>query len=102
MSEARLDSSPRPPATGNSRAATITLANRQHQASLMIEEPAGRRSDMGYSVLRLPGGLRCPARPVKITKFSSVPVGKPLFIGGLDACAKKPVTGLLRKRYLTT
>jgi hypothetical protein len=41
---------------------------------LMIEEPAGRRSDMGYSVLRPSWGLRCPARPVKITELSYVPV----------------------------
>lgn len=29
-------------------------------------------------------------------------VGKPLFTSGLDACAKKPVTRLLRKRCLST
>lgn len=29
-------------------------------------------------------------------------VTKPQFMVGLDACAKKPVTGLLRKRDLTT
>jgi len=51
MSEARLDISPTPPATGNSRAATITPASRQHQASLTRVGPVGGRSDMGYSVL---------------------------------------------------
>ena len=35
-SEARLDISPKPPTTGNISAAATTLANRQHQASLMI------------------------------------------------------------------
>ena len=102
MSEARLDIRPTPPATGNSSAATITLANRQHQASLMIEELAGGRSNMGYSVLRPSWGLRRPVRRMKITKFSSVAVKKPQFMAGLDACAKKAVTGLLRKRHLTT
>src|SRR5215510_2412030 len=34
-SEARLDNSPTPPTTGNINAATTTLANRQHQASLI-------------------------------------------------------------------
>ncbi len=72
MSEARLDIRPTPPTTGNSSAATITLANRQHQASLMIVEPAGGRSDMGYSVLR--PLLRACGAPVRVgedtTKFS--------------------------------
>jgi len=57
---------------------------------------------MGYSVLRPSGGLRCPARPLKITKFFYRAVGKPLFTSRLDACAKKPVTRLLRKRCLST
>ena len=53
MSDARLDISPRPPTAGNSSAATITLASRQDQASLMIVEAAGvRRSDMGDTLLR--------------------------------------------------
>src|SRR3954471_22096779 len=34
-SEARLDSNPTPPTTGNIRPATTTLASRQHQASLI-------------------------------------------------------------------
>jgi len=91
-----------PPATGNSSAARITLASRQHQASLRTEELAGGRSDMRYSVLRPPEGLRSPARPVKITELTCGSVKKPQFVLGLDACPKKPVTGLLRKRHLTT
>jgi hypothetical protein len=49
---------------------------------LMTEELAGGRSDMRYSVLRPPGGLRSPARQVKITEFSYGSVKKPQFTMG--------------------
>src|SRR5690242_15640710 len=59
-SEARLDSSPKPPTTGNINPATTTLASRQHQASLMIVTVrgggvgvrSGGRSGMSYRVTR--------------------------------------------------
>ena len=91
MSEARLDISPAPPTTGNSSAATMTLANRQHQASLMIEGPAGGRSDMAFSVPRPSRDLRCPARVRNITQFSQDLRLKPQFMAGLHARAKKAV-----------
>src|SRR5690348_5258570 len=50
-SEARLDTSPRPPTTGNISAAVSTLASRQHQASLISETATGGRSDMVYRVM---------------------------------------------------
>ncbi len=42
-SEARFDSSPNPPTTGNISAAATTLANRQHHASLMTVTVVGGR-----------------------------------------------------------
>jgi hypothetical protein len=41
-----LDTSPRPPTTGNSRAATTTLANRQHPTSLAMVIAVVGRSGM--------------------------------------------------------
>ncbi len=106
MSDARLDISPRPPTTGKSSAATITLASRQDQASLMIVGTVGGRSDMGYSVLSAVRRLSL-ARPARlgagrIAEISDVCVTKAQFMIRLDACAKKPVIRLLRKRDLTT
>src|SRR6478609_850225 len=49
-SDARLDIRPIPPITGNSNAATITAASRQHHASLMTVTATGERSDMSYRV----------------------------------------------------
>src|SRR6476659_9474731 len=49
-SDARLDIRPIPPITGNSNAATITAARRQHHASLMTVTATGERSDMSYRV----------------------------------------------------
>jgi hypothetical protein len=69
----------------------MTLARRQHQASLMIEELAGGRSDMAFSVPRPVRGLRCPARLRDITGFSQDLGLKPQFMAGLHARAKKAV-----------
>src|ERR1700733_11093012 len=52
-SEARLDPSPMPPAIGNSRAATMTLASRQHPASLAIVTAVAGRSDMATTLAAL-------------------------------------------------
>ena len=86
-----MDIRPTPPTTGNISAATMTLASRQHQASLMIEELAGGRSDMAFSVPRPVRGLRCPARVRNITRCSQNLGLKPQFMAGLDARAKKAV-----------
>ena len=45
-SEARLDIRPNPPTTGNISAAATTLANKQHQASLMTVVAVEGRSGM--------------------------------------------------------
>src|ERR1700746_2097162 len=45
-SDARLDISPNPPASGNISAVATTLANKQHPTSLRTVRAAGRRSDM--------------------------------------------------------
>ena len=42
-SEARLDTSPNPPTTGNISPAATTLANKQHHASLMTVTVVGGR-----------------------------------------------------------
>src|SRR5947209_8091973 len=55
-SEARLDISPIPPASGNIRAVATTLANKQHPASLRTVRTAGGRSDM-RTRLAAPGHL---------------------------------------------
>src|SRR6185369_2283464 len=55
-SEARLDSNPNPPTTGNISPATTTLANKQHQASLMtvtvVGGAVGGCSGMTYRLTR--------------------------------------------------
>jgi hypothetical protein len=45
-SEARFDTKPKPPTTGNISAAATTLANKQHHASLMTVTAVGGRSGM--------------------------------------------------------
>src|SRR5208337_5287926 len=45
-SEARLNDSPIPPATGNTNAAATTPANRQHPASLATSAEVRGRSDI--------------------------------------------------------
>src|SRR5580693_128556 len=52
-SEARLDINPIPPATGNSNAATMTLASRQHPASLVMVTAVAGRSDMATTLAAL-------------------------------------------------
>ena len=80
----------------------ITLANRQHQASLMIVAPAGGRSDMGYRVLRSVRGLRAVPRRAKISPGNLRGSQKSQFTLGRHDRPKKAVIYLLRKRYLTT
>ena len=80
----------------------ITLANRQHQASLMIVAPAGGRSDMGYRVLRSVGGLRAVPWRAMITTGNLRGSQKCQFTPGRHNRPKKAVIYLLRKRYLTT
>ena len=64
---------------------------RQDQASLSSVEPAGGRSDMGYSVLRSPGRVRLSLGGGTLTTNYDDQVTKPQFMTGLDACPKKPV-----------
>ncbi len=64
-SEARLDTRPTPPTTGNISAAATTLASRQHHASLMTTVAGGRfggGSGMPYRVTRSPVELPAAAR----------------------------------------
>ena len=80
----------------------ITLANRQHQASLMIVAPAGGRSDMGYRLLTSFGVLRAVPRRVTISTGNLQGSQKCQFTPGRHDRPKKAVIYLLRKRYLTT
>src|SRR6185437_2563425 len=52
-SEARLETRPIPPARGNSNAATMTLASRQHPASLAMVTAVAGRSDMTTTLAAL-------------------------------------------------
>src|SRR5215217_456857 len=65
-SEARFDIRPKPPTTGNIRAAATTLARRQHHASLMTVTAVGGRvggcSGMVYRVTTSQNGRFC--RPI--------------------------------------
>src|SRR2546429_2374323 len=49
-SEARLDASPIPPTSGNSSAATTTLANAQHPASLATATTVAGGAGMGITL----------------------------------------------------
>src|SRR5262249_53737658 len=64
-SDARLDTRPRPPASGNISAVATTLANKQHPASLSSVRAAGGRSDMRTRVAApSPGHLINWRRPL--------------------------------------
>src|SRR6201985_1343767 len=54
-SNARLNNSPTPPATGNINAAASSAANRQHPASLLTVAEVGARSDMPELSAAQPG-----------------------------------------------
>ena len=120
-----MDISPKPPTTGNIRAAATTLASRQHPASLMMRDDGRGALGHGYysSDRRGPShagliGRKFPktvSRPA--TTGEAISAAAPqvkqllrmakvcfrLWVGGsLDARPKKSVIGLLRKSHLTT
>src|ERR1700761_1308020 len=110
-SEARLDTRPTPPTTGNSRAATTTLANRQHATSFATVMAVVGRSGMATRLAALRRKLSGPvfgrwSRPRQrsgssqsqlrgISAVASAHFGG-LFMIGLHGRAKKGGMGLLR------
>src|ERR1700733_1802421 len=116
-SEARLDTSPMPPATGNSRAATMILASRQHPASLAMVTAVAGRSDMATTLAALrPKSARVVDENIfrtasasgfsqsqlrRLLLASSAGSGVPFMIG-LHGRPKKGGQRMLRNWYLTT